>query len=234
MKVEPALAPPGLPRPLAGKPSPALPVWAGPSPRDSLPVEFAKAFLISSFILGGWGGLAACVLFERAVCAVHTGPAVLTHFFFALKHNRPFPASFVPSFLFRFLSFLFYSSMPFFFLQLLFTCVRTMQVEWHNAEPRWHCRWWRWLCKQGCGAGAVTAPLSGNADISAAPPLLFSLRCVILFGRKLLLHKMRGENEHIAVTGGGRGVGGGKALRGDQWDRSRKVRLASEDAAVWI
>lgn len=33
-----------LPRPLAGKPSPALPVWAGSSPSDSLPVEFTKAF----------------------------------------------------------------------------------------------------------------------------------------------------------------------------------------------
>lgn len=58
---------------------------------------------------------------------------------------------------------------------------------------------------RAAGPGAVTAPLSGNADISAAPPLLFSLRCVILFGRKPLLHKMRGENEHIAVTGGGEG-----------------------------
>lgn len=46
----------------------------------------------------------------------------------------------------------------------------------------------------------MKVPLPGNGDISTAPALLFSLRCVILFGRKLLLHKMRGKNEHIAVT----------------------------------
>lgn len=56
----------------------------------------------------------------------------------------------------------------------------------------------------------MTAPLPGNGDISTAPALLFSLRCVILFGRKLLLHKMRGKNEHIAVTDWG---GGGRILR---------------------
>lgn len=46
----------------------------------------------------------------------------------------------------------------------------------------------------------VTAPHPGKGDISTAPALLFSLRCVILLGRKLLLHKLRGGNEHTAAT----------------------------------